>query len=244
MRIFLAGAAGAVGRRLTPLVVAAGHAVTGTTRSPAKAPGIAAAGAEAVVVDALDGDRLRAAVMAARPDVVIHQLTDLPATRDPATYPAALAGNARVRILATPNLVVAARAAGAARMITQSVAFAYAPPVHGGPCRESDPLDFAGEGNRAVLVRGVAALEALTLGTPGLDGIVLRYAYLYGPGTWYAAPEGRGFVHVDAAAQAALLAVTRGAPGAYNIAEDDGSAAIDKARRELGFDPQYRMAPA
>ncbi len=220
MRIFLAGATGAIGRPLTRLLVAAGHAVTGTTRSPNKAAAIEAAGATAAVVDAYDGDAVRAAVVAARPEVVIHQLTDLPGTRDPATYPAALA-------------------AGARRFIAQSVAFAYPPGTM--PYRETDPLDFAGEGTRAVLVRGVAALEALATGTPGFAGIVLRYGYLYGPGTWYAAPEGRGFVHVDAAAHAALIAVTRGAPGVYNIAADDGAVAIDKAREELGFDPQFRI---
>jgi nucleoside-diphosphate-sugar epimerase len=239
MRIFLAGATGAVGRPLMRLLVAAGHTVTGTTRSAGKAAEIEAVGATAAVVDAYDGDAVRAAVLAARPDVVIHQLTDLPGTRDPATYPAALAANAWLRILATPSLVVAARAAGARRLITQSVAFAYAPGP--APLAETHPLDYAGEGNKAVLVRGVATLEALTLGTPGIEGIALRYAYLYGPGTWYAASEGRGFVHVDAAAHAALLALTRGQPGAYNIADDDGAVAIDKARRELGFDPGFRQ---
>ena len=77
-------------------------------------------------------------------------------------------------------------------------------------------------------------------GTPGLAGIVLRYGRLYGPGTWASAPTGRGFLHVDAAAQAAVLAVGRGAPGIYNIAEDDGEVDIGKARRELGFDPGFR----
>jgi nucleoside-diphosphate-sugar epimerase len=230
MRIFLAGAAGAVGRPLTRLLVEAGHMVVGTTRSAGKA---------AEIVDAYDGDAVRTAVLAAKPDVVIHQLTDLPGTRDPVTYPAALAANARLRIMATPGLMVAARAAGARRVITQSVAFAYAPGP--APLAETHPLDYAGEGNKAVLVRGVATLEALTTGTPGIEGIVLRYAYLYGPGTWYAAPEGRGFVHVDAAAQAALLALTRGDPGTYNIADDDGAVSIDKARRELGFDPTFRL---
>jgi nucleoside-diphosphate-sugar epimerase len=239
LRIFLAGATGAVGAPLTRLLVAAGHVVIGSTRSVDKVASIEAAGATAAVVDAYDGDALRAVVLAARPDVVIHQLTDLPAARDPTTYQAALAANARLRIMATPGLVVAARAAGARRLITQSVAFAYAPGP--APLAETHPLDYAGEGNKAVLVRGVATLEALTLGTPGIDGIALRYAYLYGPGTWYAAPEGSGFVHVDAAARAALLALTRGSPGAYNIANDDGAVAIDKARRELGFDPAFRV---
>jgi nucleoside-diphosphate-sugar epimerase len=235
MRIFLAGATGAVGRPLTRLLTAAGHAVTGTTRSRDKAAIIESAGATATVVDAHDGDALQAAVLAARPDVVIHQLTDLPSVRDPATYAAALAANARLRIMATPALVVAARAAGARRFVTQSVCFAYAPGT--APLQEDDPLDYAG---KATLVRGVAALEALTTATPGLAGIVLRYAYLYGPGTWYARPQGACFIHVDAAAQAALAACTRGEPGIYNIAEDDGAVSIDKARAGLGFDPSFR----
>src|SRR5262245_28705318 len=157
MRVFLAGAAGAIGRPLTRLLVAAGHAVTGTTRSAQKASEIERVGATAVVLDAYDGDAVRAAVMAAQPEIVIPQLTDLPQTRDPATYPAALAANARLRIMATPNLVVASRAAGTRRFIAQSVAFAYA--AGPTPLRESDPLDFAGEGTRAALVRGVLALE-------------------------------------------------------------------------------------
>ena len=242
MRIFLAGAAGAVGRCLTPLLVEAGHTVTGTTRSAAKAAAIEAAGAHPVVVDALDGDAVLRAVLAARPEILIHQLTDLPATRDPETYPAALAANARLRILATPNLTVAARAAGAGGFIAQSVAFAYAPAADAAPRHETDPLDFAGEGTRPLLIRGVVALEACTLSTPGLEGVVLRYGYLYGPGTWYETPPGPCAVHVEAAAHAALLAVSHGEGGIYNIANDDGAVSIAKARAQLGFDPSFRMA--
>jgi nucleoside-diphosphate-sugar epimerase len=238
MRIFLAGAGGAIGRPLTKLLVAAGHAVIGMTRSHQKAATIEAAGATPAVVDAYDGDAVRDAIVAAAPEVVMHQLTDLPSIRDPATYPAGLAANARLRIMATPNLLAAALAAGARRFITQSVAFAYAPGT--GARREEDPLDFAGEG-RGTLMRGVLALEALTLGAPGVEGIVLRYGMLYGPGTWYEAPAAPGSLHVEAAAQAALLAVTRGRPGIYNIAEEDGAVAVDKARRELGFDPTFRL---
>ena len=94
--------------------------------------------------------------------------------------------------------------------------------------------------------RGVHALEGAVTGTPGIDGIVLRYGKLYGPGTWNEKtgdnkPAGTGYLHVDAAAQAALQAMTRGAPGIYNIAEDDGELAIGKAREALGFDPDFRL---
>ena len=105
--------------------------------------------------------------------------------------------------------------------------------------RETDPLDDS-EAQR-VTVDGVRALERQTLETPGITGLVLRYGRLYGPGTWFDATGGPGPLTTDATAQAALLAVTRGAAGIYNIAEDDGALSIDKARRELGFDPKFRL---
>jgi nucleoside-diphosphate-sugar epimerase len=241
MRVFLAGAMGAIGRPLTKLLAAAGYTVTGTTRSAERAAELEAAGATATVIDVFDVEALRAAVVAAEPEVVIHQLTDLPAKRDPETHATALGRNARIRIEGTPNLVMAARAAGARRLITQSVAFAYAPGRE--PYRESDPVDYrATEASRVALVRGVTALEALTLGTPGLDGIVLRYGMLYGPGTWYEQAAQRGSLHVDAAAHAALQAVSRGGPGIYNIAEDDGLVSVGKARTHLAFDPLFRIS--
>lgn len=236
MRIFLAGATGVIGRPLVPLLVRAGHAVTGSTRSAAKADALRRAGATPAVVDVFDAGALKQAVQAARPDVVIHQLTDLPDSSDPAGITASLEANARIRIEGTYNLIVAAKQAGAKRMIAQSIAFLYAPGPE--PHAETDALVAA----ENVSARGVYALEGAVTGTPGLDGIVLRYGRLYGPGTWADKPNGKGFLHVDAAAQAALLAVTRGAPGIYNVAEDDGALAIDKARRELGFDPQFRSA--
>jgi nucleoside-diphosphate-sugar epimerase len=237
MRIFLAGAGGAIGRRLTPLLVAAGHAVTGTTRSPGKAKALAARGIEPVVLDVFDGEALRAAVVRARPEVVIHQLTDLPQVLDPARRAETLVRNARLRIDGTANLVAAAQAAGSRRLIAQSIAFIYADGPE--PHAESDLL-APGDGDDAMTARGVRALEEATLGSPGMAAIVLRYGRLYGPGTWFDKPAGRGSLHVDAAAHAALLAVTRGEPGIYNIAEDDGAVTIDKARKELGFDPAAR----
>lgn len=239
MRIFLAGASGAIGRRLTPLLLAAGHQVTGTTRSAGKAEQLKAHGVEAVVVDVLDAGALRDVVVTARPETVIHQLTDLPQVLDPASLRDALAPNSRLRIEGSANLVAAARAAGARRLIAQSIAFAYADGPE--PHAETDML-VSGEGDQpsAVTGRGVRALEEAVLTAPGIDGIVLRYGRLYGPGTWNT-PDARAPLHVDAAAQAALLALTRGGPGIYNIAADDGAVLIAKARNELGFDPAFRL---
>jgi nucleoside-diphosphate-sugar epimerase len=239
MRIFLAGAAGVIGRRLTPLLVLMGHQVTGTTRSADKAGQIEAMGGEPVVVDAFNADALAAAVIAARPDVVIHQLTDLPSAPGTPGYEEAQTRNVRLRTEGTRNLMAAVRAAGVRRAIAQSIAFVYAPGA--GARHESDPLDTGAEGIRAHTVAGVMALEDAVLRTPGIDGLVLRYGYLYGPGTWYEKPVKPPSIHVDAAAHAALLAVTRGASGIYNIAEDDGAVAIAKARATLGFDPNIRL---
>ena len=242
MRIFLAGAAGVVGRRLVPLLVGAGHQVTGTTRSPEKAAELARAGAAAAVVDVFDAPALTRAVVAAKPDVVIHQLTDLPDVFDRDTMAAAAKHNSRIRIEGTANLVAAALAAGARRMVAQSIAFIYAPGPE--PHQESDALMSDREGEGAVTARGVLALERLVTTTPGLDGIVLRYGRFYGPGTWRTEPGGRGYLHVDAAAHAALLAISAGAAGIYNIAADDGEVSIAKARRQWGFDPGFRIGTA
>jgi nucleoside-diphosphate-sugar epimerase len=229
MNVFVAGATGVVGLPLLRLLRDVGHTVTGMTRSKDKAANIEALGARAAVVDVYDLAALKTAVAAARPDAVIHQLTDLPDSIDPQTYPAAIARNARVRIEGTPNLVAAAVAAGARRLIAQSVAFAYA--LGQGLRRESDALDIGNEARRS-LVDGVVALERAVMTAPGIDGVVLRYGYFYGAGTWNATPQPPA-IHVDAAAQA---------PGIYNVAEDDGVVSSDKARRELGFDPAFRIA--
>jgi nucleoside-diphosphate-sugar epimerase len=239
MRIFLAGAFGVIGRRLTPLLTRMGHQVTGTTRAPEKAGQIEALSARPVVVDVFDADALTAAVKAARPDVVMHQLTDLPSAPGTAGYEAALKGNARLRIEGTRNLMAAAGDAGVRRVIAQSIAFVYAPGE--GLRAESDPLDTGAEGIRALTVQGVIALEEAVLRTPDIDGIVLRYGFLYGPGTWYDKPPRPPALHADSAAHAALLALTRGAPGIYNIADDDGAVSTDKARAALGFDPAVRL---
>ena len=165
MKIFLAGATGVIGRRLTPLLVAAGHDVTGTTRSADKAAALKEQGAQAVVVDVFDRTALRDAVVQARPDVVIHRLTDLPQAFDPERRGEALRRNARLRIEGTANLVAAARAGGARRLISQSIAFIYADGPE--PHAEDDPLAAAdGDDLHALTTRGVRTLEGATLNTP------------------------------------------------------------------------------
>jgi len=239
VRIFLAGASGAIGRRLTSLLLAAGHEVTGSTRAAETARRLDAAGVHGVVVDVFDAAALRDAVVKARPEIVIHQLTDLPrVVEDEAQLAATYPRNARIRVEGTRNLIAAAQAAAARRFIVQSVAFAYAPGAE--PHSETDPLNVA-EGTRAVTVRAAADMERQVLSS-GLDAIVLRYGFFYGPGTWHADPIRKPPVHIDAAAQATLLAVTRGRSGIYNIAEEDGTVSIAKARAELGFDPAFRLS--
>jgi nucleoside-diphosphate-sugar epimerase len=239
MRIFLAGASGVVGRRLLPLLLGGGHQVTGTTRSAEKAAQLRSAGVTPAIVDVFDAAALRAAVIAARPEVVIHQLTDLPRAFDEERLADAYVRNARIRQEGTRNLIAAAQAASVRRLIVQSVAFAYVPGSE--PHSETDPLNLA-EGPRAVTVRAAAAMEQQALGAHRLESIILRYGLFYGPGTWFEAPGRKPGVHVDAAAHAAFLAISRGAPGLYNIADDDGAVTSGKARQHLGFDANFRLA--
>ena len=235
-RIFLAGATGAIGRRLLPLLLNAGYEVTGMTRSQAKAIALRDRTIRMVVADVFDADAVKRALDAARPDVVIHQLTDLSALASPAT---AIPRNARIRSEGTRNLVNAALMVGARRIIAQSIAWAYA----GGtlPHAESHPLDMHAAEPRSITVRGVSALENAVLHSPPLLGTVLRYGQLYGPGTGADAPHGAAPLHVDAAAYAALLAVQHEAYGIYNIAGRDADVVTEKARRELEWHEDMRL---
>ena len=238
-RIFLAGASGAIGKRLTPLLRDAGHHVIGTTRSVQKAEALRALGVEAVLVDVFDATNLSREVAAAKPEIVIHQLTDLPRGLDPSQMKVAIARNARIRDEGTRNLVRAAIAAGARRLVAQSIAWAYAPGTE--PHSEHDLLDTAAQGDRSVSVRGVVALENATLNSQPLAGVVLRYGQLYGSGTGSAAPTGSAPLHVDAAAYAALLAVDKPVTGVFNIAEPNTYVATQKARTELGWRSDLRL---
>jgi nucleoside-diphosphate-sugar epimerase len=237
--LFLAGAAGAIGRRLAPLLLADGWRVVGTTRSAAKAPLLRQLGFEPVVVDVFDAVALRKAVAEARPEVVMHQLTDLPLALEASKMQDALVRNARLREEGTRNLVAAATEAGAKRLIAQSIAFIYAEgPL---PHREEDPLLPDSHPVYGETARAVGSLERQVTGAP-LEGVVLRYGLFYGPGTGFDAPIAPGSVHVDAAAKAAVLAITRARPGIYNVAEADPSLSSEKAVRDLGWDAGWRPA--
>ena len=238
-RVFVAGAGGAIGRRLCRLLLEDGWLVVGTTRAPEKAAALRALGVEPVVVDVFDLDTLSRVVIESKAGVVVHQLTDLPPALDPAKMAAARVSNARIRELGTRNLVAAAVAAGVKRMVAQSIAFAYAPGRR--PYAEDAPLNVAAtEAGAAITARAVASLEQQVLGGP-FDGVVLRYGKLYGPGTGFDTPPIDGPVHVDAAADAARRAMRVGGPGIYNIAEDDGTVSTVKAQRELGWSPNFRI---
>jgi nucleoside-diphosphate-sugar epimerase len=240
LKVFLAGATGVISRSLIPLLRDAGHSMTGMTRTAKGREKLQSLGIEAVIVDVFDREKLRQAVIAAAPAVVIHQLTDLSAGLDSAIQAEVLTRNARLRREGTANLVDAAWAAGAKRLIAQSIAWAYAPKDP--PYQETDPLDATASGLRGISVgKGVIPLETAVLGQPDMEGVVLRYGELYGPGTWSAEPTGPSPVHVDAAAYAAFLAIDHGLPGAYNIAEPGGAVVIDKATTQLAWRPDFRL---
>ena len=201
--------------------------MTGTTRRPERTAGLVGLGARAVVVDALDRAAVVRAVAASRADVVVHQLTDLASIEPGGPFPSdVMERNARLRIDGTANLVEAAVAAGAGRFVAQSIAWL------GGPPDEPLPL-AAGAG---VTERGVHALETQVVRDHRLEGLVLRYGRLHGPGTWTLEPPEPPTVSVVGAARAAALAVTNGGGGVYNIV-DDGPVSNERARRELRWEP-------
>jgi nucleoside-diphosphate-sugar epimerase len=237
MRVFVAGASGALGRPLVGQLLAGGHEVTGMTRREERAAEIRDAGAEAVVCDVFDADALREAVAAAAPQAVVHALTALPSRFKPKSdY---LAATNRVRTEGTRNLLAAALAAGARRIVAESVAFFYEP--EGGWIKDEEaPLFVDPPGRFAAGRDALVELEQRVIGADGIEGVVLRFGWFYGPGTYYdrggsQAEEtlkrrnpivgaGTGtfsFVHIDDAAAAVVAALDRGAPGVYNVVDDE-----------------------
>jgi nucleoside-diphosphate-sugar epimerase len=238
VKVFVAGASGAIGGPLVRQLVAAGHEVTGMTRRPERAEAIRRAGASAVVCDAFDRAALESAVRAAAPDAVVNQLTSLPQEYNPRKASFYEATN-RVRGEGGHNLVEAARAAGARRFVTQSIAFLYAP--EGGWVKDEEARPFVeAPGHFGAAVEAMLAHEREVVESPDFTGLVLRYGQFYGPGT-YLAPDGHmgrevrrrrfpvvgpgtgmfSFLHVEDAAAATLAALERGAAGVYNVADDE-----------------------
>jgi 2-alkyl-3-oxoalkanoate reductase len=263
MRIFVAGATGALGRHLVPLLVKNGHEVVGTTRSPEKAATVRDAGAESVVLDAFDRDAVIAAVVRAEPEVVVHELTALAGFTDVRKFDQGFRVTNRLRTEGTDHLLAAARAARARRFVAQSFAgWPYA--RAGGPVkREEDPLDPDPPAALRSTLRAIRHLEAAVLGAAGMTGIVLRYGAFYGPGTslgqggsqtdavrhrrFPIVGGGTGvwsFVHIEDAAAATVAAIERGAPGVYNIVDDDPapvSAWLPGLAGAVGARPPWRI---
>jgi 2-alkyl-3-oxoalkanoate reductase len=241
MRIFIAGATGALGSRLVPDLVEAGHEVFGTSRHESALGGIDGQGATGVVMDALDRESVHAAVGAAKPDVIVHQLTALGAmTGNPKKFDREFAMTNRLRTEGTDHLLTAAREHGVRRFIAQSYT-TWPNERRGGWVKsEDDPLvDDPGKEARESL-RAIRHLEHAVTTAPGIEGLVLRYGNFYGPGNALSRTGTMGelvrrgkfpvvgggagvwsFIHVDDAAAATAIAVERGAPGIYNIVDDE-----------------------
>jgi len=239
MRVFVAGASGALGRPLIRRLDAAGHEVTGTTRRQDRAEGISAAGAAAAICDVFDTEALGRAVAEASPEVVVHALTALPDRIDWKAKEDPLAATNRLREEGTRNLIAAARAAGARRVVAESVAFLYEP--SGEWVKDEDaPLFVHAPGRAGKAVAALADLESQVLTAEGIEGVVLRFGWFYGPGTSFASGRsqaedfhrrrfpivGKGtglfsFAHVEDVATATVAAVGADFAGVLNVVDDD-----------------------
>jgi 2-alkyl-3-oxoalkanoate reductase len=235
MRVFLAGATGAIGRRLVPQLVAAGHEVTATTTSAAKAALLRELGAAPVVVDGLDAAAVGEAVARARPDAIVHQMTALAGAPDLRRFDRTFAKTNELRTTGTEHLLAAARAAGVERFVAQGYA-GWPSARTGGPVKtEDDPLDPDPAPNQRQSLEAIRFLERAVAEAP-LHGVVLRYGSFYGPGA--SEPlvdlarkrrlpivgDGGGvwsWIHLDDAAAATVAALERGAPGVYNVVDDE-----------------------
>ncbi len=241
MRVFVAGATGAIGKQLVPRLVEAGHEVHGMTRSESKQAMLHELGAVPVVADALDPDQVAQAVGRARPDVIVHQLTAIPEKLDLRHFDRDFAQTNRLRTEGTDHLLSAGQAVGVRRFVAQGVAGYGAYARTGAAVKsEEDPLDPAPAREMRETLAAIRHLEEAVLGARWTEGIVLRYGTFYGPGTSMAPGEeqfklvrrrkfplvgdGGGvwsFIHIADAAEATVAAVERGSRGVYNIVDDD-----------------------
>jgi 2-alkyl-3-oxoalkanoate reductase len=242
MKVFVAGAGGAMGQQLVPRLIADGHEVVGMIRSESKQDLIRDLGGRPVVADALDREAVARIVGEAEPEVIVHQLTAIPGNLEPRHFDRDFAATNRLRTEGTDHLLAAARDVGTRRFIAQSyVGWPYA--RDGGPVKaEDDPLDPDPPAQFRRTLEAIRHLEAAVTSADGLEGLVLRYGAFYGPGTSIGqTPEGAqveavrkrrfpvvgsgagvwSFVQIEDAATATAAAVTAGAPGIYNVVDDD-----------------------
>jgi nucleoside-diphosphate-sugar epimerase len=259
MRVFVTGATGALGRHLVPGLVAAGHEVTATTKAPGKVARLRGAGAEPVVVDGLDREAVIAAVGAAAPQVVVHEMTALAGLRSLRNPDKAFAGTNELRTRGTDNLLAAAAEAGTRRVIAQGYAGAGPDKRSGGALKtEEDPLGWRPIGSAARMVAAIKHVEK-TVPLEAPEGIVLRYGGFYGPGATDmllnavrkrqvpVVGGGTGiwsFIEITDAAAATVAAVDRGAPGVYNVVDSDPAPVADwlpYLARVAGAKPPLRV---
>jgi nucleoside-diphosphate-sugar epimerase len=245
MRVFVAGATGAIGKQLVPRLVAAGHDVHGMTRSESKQAMLSELGAVPLVADALDPDQVAEAVATARPDVIVHQLTAIPAAPDTRHPDRAFELTNRLRTEGTDHLLSAGRAVGVRRFVAQSNIAAYGS-TGAAVKSEEDPVDALPAGVMRKNAAAIRHLEEAVLGATWTEGIVLRYGWFYGEGTSMApgketyelirkrrfplVGDGGGvwsFIHIADAAEATLAAVEHGGRGIYNVVDDDPAAVAE-----------------
>ena len=237
MKIFIAGATGTIGRPLIAQLLAKGHDVVALTRSQEKANNLAAQGVEPAIADVFDADAVKAALIRAQPEVVIEQLTALPKTYTGESMSAAAPLSQRIRLEGGANVLAAAQASGVRRYLRQSIAFWGVPGKE--LANEETPLALDASPAVTADVRTVTEIERRLLETPSLEGIVLRYGFFYGAGTWFA-PDGDvanqvrhqqfpivgngagvwSWLHIEDAAIATVAAVKQGNPGIYLITDD------------------------
>ena len=248
MKIFLAGATGALGRQLLPRLVERGHDVTGMTRSESKQQLIRDLGGRPVVGDALDPVSVAQAVAAAEPETIVHELTAIPHALDVRHFARDFAQTNRLRTEGTDHLLAACRAVGARRFVAQS----YAPIIFarvGGPVKaEDDPVDESPPDQMRATVDAIRHLESAVTGAGWTEGVVLRYGAFYGPGTNFSlGPEGTmvetirkrqlplmgkaggvwSFIHIEDAAEATVNAIEGSGRGVYNIVDDEPAAVAE-----------------
>jgi nucleoside-diphosphate-sugar epimerase len=263
MKIFVAGATGALGARLLPMLIDGGHDVVAMTRTPGKADALRALGAEPVVADGLDRGAVMQAVIRAEPEVVIHQMTALAGMKSLKRFDAEFALTNRLRTEGTDHFVEAAQAAGARRLIVQSYGSWNYERTGTGLKFEDDPLDSDPPAHQRESLAAIRHLERAVLGAGDVEGIALRYASFYGPGTGIArggdivglvtkrklpiVGDGAGvwsFIHMDDAASATIAAMDRGAPGVYNVVDDEPAPVaqwLPELAKAVGAKPPRRV---